>query len=397
MFCKGRLYCGRKTCPIAIKVKTNKIIEQKLKEEFSGEAPNVFVGTYNYPNVNVGILSTEKYNEHDEPKTWSKKNYGIQDVINKRLELINSSIKMNVRDVLKSSKFNEAKTEVALSKKPVELELKLDKKPKLNFTFNQTITPFGPTSKLKDVKITQNPKIPYQIDKVVDDDVSSQEAISKLMKKYEIYYLSKILSSGVLGKNMRKKLVPTRWSITAIDDTVSKEISKELLKSNTIDDHIVYVGNDYGNYFIILMFPDVLRYEFFEIAANSKSSGNLFYDTDYENFFGRKEYAKEPAGGYYACRISVFNKLKELRKQASVLVIRFITDDYWAPLGVWVVRETVKKVLENKPIRFSSQELAILFAKKYSFKHFGINIKEIILKSKLLKEINTQKKLTNFQ
>ncbi|MFB6077089.1 MAG: hypothetical protein ABEK12_03090, partial [Candidatus Nanohaloarchaea archaeon] len=53
-------------------------------------------------------------------------------------------------------------------------------------------------------------------------------------------------------------------------------------------------------------------------------------------------YVDETAGGYYAARLGPLEYLDDIGRQAKVLIIREVTDDYWAPLGVWVVRETVR-------------------------------------------------------
>ncbi len=46
--------------------------------------------------------------------------------------------------------------------------------------------------------------------------------------------------------------------------------------------------------------------------------------------------------------------LREKRRQASVLVIREIKPSYYAPLGVWVVEEGVRKALKGNPEAFES-------------------------------------------
>ena len=41
-------------------------------------------------------------------------------------------------------------------------------------------------------------------------------------------------------------------------------------------------------------------------------------------------------------------------RQASVLAIREISEKYWAPLGVWVVREVARQAMGSDPMRFST-------------------------------------------
>jgi hypothetical protein len=41
--------------------------------------------------------------------------------------------------------------------------------------------------------------------------------------------------------------------------------------------------------------------------------------------------------------------LRKVKRKASVIVIREIKPEYYAPLGVWVVEEGVRKALMRKP------------------------------------------------
>jgi len=44
-----------------------------------------------------------------------------------------------------------------------------------------------------------------------------------------------MLSIGLLGTQKLKRLVPTEWSITAIDDMLGKHIHKEILRYSWIN------------------------------------------------------------------------------------------------------------------------------------------------------------------
>ncbi len=392
--CKGRNLCGREYCPIQKKVAAQKKANLKAKQEFFGEAPNVFVGRYGYPNINVGILSVEEYDKQDEPLLWSKKGIGIQQVIDYRTELVNSAFKTQIRQSQtknSKNKFLEMTKEVSLAIKPVDVEIALNKKPHFSLSLSQDTMPHGPRVKLEKARVTDNIKVPRQIERAVGDtDLKAADAITELYKRFDEHYLTKILSAGNLGIGTNRKLVPTRWSITAVDDMIGKELIKKV-KDNQEADYIAWFGGYLGNYYIILAFPHVWRYELFETLVAEKTS----FATDYEEYTGRKEYASNTAGGYYAARHAVLEKLAEMKRQASILCLRFITNEYWAPLGVWVVREATRKAMQSKPIVFSDEELMIKYAKALVKKKFGIELEEILKESKLIKAIK-QPKLTRF-
>lgn len=146
------------------------------------------------------------------------------------------------------------------------------------------------------------------------------------------------------------------------------------------------------------MFPEVWSYELFEtyIPPNHSFNSGLRSTTDYESYKGRKNYAVNTAGGYYAVRLASLEKLKQIKKQASVLALRFITDEYSMPLGVWVTRESARKSLSSQKIEFSSLQLMIKYAEKLIKKRFNWNINQLLKNSILLKKIKTQTKLREF-
>ena len=217
-------------------------------------------------------------------------------------------------------------------------------------------------------------------------------------KGYDENFLQRMLSIGNLGVKTQRKLVPTRWSITAVDDTLGKDVIDEIKEYQTTP-YMAYFGGYMGNYFLVLMMDEVWSYELFELYAPNVS-WNLYdtlqYSTDHEFYDGRKDYAENCSGGYYACRLPILEKLQKSRKQGSVLVLRFITDDYLLPLGVWVVREATRKSLASKPIEFDDKQGMLNYAAALAKKKFNVDIKPILGSSKLLTEMKHQKKLKEF-
>jgi hypothetical protein len=78
-----------------------------------------------------------------------------------------------------------------------------------------------------------------------------------------------------------------------------------------------------------------------------------FIGGDREDARPKKAYSSL-AGGYYAARLAALEHLACRGRQAAVLAVREISEAYWAPLGVWVVREVARKAMSAPPQRFSS-------------------------------------------
>ena len=216
-------------------------------------------------------------------------------------------------------------------------------------------------------------------------------------KGFDETFLTRILSIGTLGVKHQRKLVPTRWSITAVDDSLGKNLVDEV-KYFKEADYSLFFGGYMGNYFLIMFFPRVWSYELFEMYLPTSllnMSNEVKYTTDYEFFDGRKSYANNCVGGYYASRLAVLEKLKSMKKQATVLVLRFITDEYTTPLGVWVVREAVRKAM-NSGETFNSEVEMIEYAQRLTSMHFHYNVDNILVKSQVLERCRTQKTLKDF-
>lgn len=377
-------------CILRERIKLEKNISQNFNKKFFGENYNIFVGRFGYPNINVGLVSlpeAKKDEQYDNPHLWAEKEYDINTIINLRTQMINANFKTDI----KGTKLKELYQELSLSAKPVDTEVVLEKTPTLKINFNAEATPFGPTIKLEKVRITENPKIPEKVDKIVNDELTATQSLHILYEKgFDEHYLTKVFSVGNLGKRASKKLVPTRWSITTVDDILGKDIIKEI-KDYKHMDYSIYFGGYLGNYYIILTFPEVWSYELFEIYLKTGE-----FSTDHETYYGRKDYAINTVGGYYAARFSILQKLKDIRRQGTVLALRFITDEYWAPLGVWVVREATKKSMEAEPIEFSDKESMIKYATEFVHETFGYDLNKILRESVLMKQLKTQRKLNEY-
>ena len=393
--------CGKGKCPLcARQIALLNVKSQLTKENFSTDAVSPFVGRFGYPNVNVGIMAPPQEEDdswlYDAPKYWAVNNFEIPKIVDFRSSLLNSRYAINIRS---ANKMLELSQDVAMSSAPVDVEINLKEKPKFRLNVDSAMAPYGPNAQLKSAKLESNPKIHTKVYKVFsDNDMKANDAMLYLYKnRFDENFLSRILSVGTLGLKKNRKLVLTRWSITASDDIIGKSLTHEI-KNYPETGYNAFFGGYLGNYYLILMFPEIWGYELFEtyIPSNCSLSLNLKSTTDYENFYGRKNYAENTAGGYYSVRLAILEKLKEMKRQASVLALRFITDEYTMPLGVFVTREAARKAVNNKPIEFSSKKLMLTYAKHFIRKKFNADVEYFFNKSILLRSMKEQSKLAQF-
>jgi len=371
----------------------------------SSSPPSVFIGSkLKYPLVNVGIMSPLEKDEnawvYDDEKYWADNNFEISDVIHLRNSLLNSRFQSKVTDTRLNKKFVNLAQDIAVASKPVDVEIELKNRVRFGRNKDQILTPHGMRAPLKQAKVTSNVKVDRSVDKAINDDIKANQAVTMLYdRNFTEYTLNKILSVGVLGLKKNKRLVPTRWSITATDDMLGKHLWKEVRDFPWIRDFELHFGEFMGNSYLILMFPGVWSYELFELYLPGSSwnpTTQLKASTDMETYNGRKSYAFNTVGGYYAARLPILKYLHGKRRQASVLAVRIEGPSYWAALGVWVVRESVKKAMANKTMKFNSRKELIESAKKIGKIKFKFDYEQIFQQSKLLKQLKTQTNLGQF-
>ena len=387
------------TCPMHNREVLFKSTDIARKEEFdSASPPTVFIGSkLKYPEVNIGVMSPPSRTEEnwlfDAQRYWARNDYNIDQILNLRQSLINSRTKTRVKEI---KGVVEKLQEVGMTSKPVDIEVKLQHKIKGRLNFNQITLPQGLYGTIKNLKFGGNVKIPRKVDKVNSDvDLKAVGAMEYLWKSgFDEQQICQVLSVGSVGLKKNRRLVPTRFSITATDDTIGKQLMKEIRDYKLINDCELRIGSYLGNYYFMLLFPGVFSYELFESYVSGEWKGAV--TTDYESSFGRTKYVSETAGGYYAARLPVLEYLHGIKKQASVLALRFITNEYYAHLGVFVCREAARKTMKGERIVFDSKERMIDAVKKIVFKRFGIDVSSVLKRSKLLDDVLQQKRLFEF-
>lgn len=367
------------------------------KKNFEGKTPNILIGSANYPTVSSGALVDENYKKgSDNPKEYIRERKTIQDILHNRQSFVNSMTRMKVKQI--QSNFAEQTQEIAKSEKAVDVEVELERPLLKRMEFHESSLPHGPSAALKKLELTSNNKVKKIIeDKTSDTDLKANTALLEMNTKgIDEYKLVKLLSTGTLGIGENRKFVPTKWSITAVDDQLGNKIREELL-DYSFADYQVIKGDYIGNYYTILILPGEWSFELLECSMPNtivNDGAEAIVTKDYEFSQGRKQYAKETAGGYYAARLSVLRYLQSIKKQARVIIFRIITPEYTVPLGVWTVRETISNALEknkktNESKEYNSKdELLNELKKELSLR--GIRQpEELIKESTILKEVQT--------
>ncbi len=330
----------------------------EVGESISGASPpSIFVGRFGYPKVFVGPLIPPEHGNTqimDLPEDWFRTNKTVSDVINFRFTLIRGKETLNIHDT--QHKTARLFQEVALAKDSLEMDAEFKKKPRGIF-FNEDIQPFGPSAPLKKVTINNTKMEPHLEKAYYDTDLKSKEAVITMYQKdVPVSTIQKALSVGAFGMEKNRKLVPTRWSITAVDDTLGLNLLEKVRDFQLIDHYQVFEYTRMNNTFFILLMPTYWQYEFLEAFIRVLGNEEVIF-SDWEPNTGKKEYATI-GGCFYSTRLGILEHLERMKLQAGALVFRESYPNY-TPLGVWLVRESTRSAMSKRPKEFYDMKSAL--------------------------------------
>jgi hypothetical protein len=370
----------------------------KLASSVQGSSPpSVFVGRVGYPKVLVGPMLPPFHDDtstYDTPELWH--DYNVDDILKFRLSLVRGTTPVDVKDALKESRPVQMLQELAMAEKPVDSDMVLKKDPRKTVHLNEHIPPFGPSGHMLRFNVGGNVSVDRRIEKVYyDRDLKAVNAVLDLYNKdVPLSRIMKSFSVGSFGK--ARKFVPTRWSITAVDDIVSKSLIATVKMQQEIGEYLVYVRKIHMNVFVAIVIPGAWRFEWIEAWFPNTTWNLMQYGEpeimgDNEGYNGIDHYAKV-GGCYYSARLTAAEALKGLKRQGSVLMLREIYPGFNIPLGVWFVREQLRALLKSKPERFSSIDKAIEFA----MSNLTIPLNRWLPKSKMLQDARYQRRISEY-
>jgi hypothetical protein len=359
--------------------------------------PSVFVGRIGYPYVYAGPLVPPVHEDtslYDLPEFWFGKT--IDDIVGFRSMLIRGKRLVHVRKFEEAGKIIEKTRELAMAVNPVDVELILKKKPRGFLLLDDEVQPFGPSAPIQDLLVS-NTRWDHQIEKAYSDtDLKAVNAVLDIYSKgVLVTKIQRAFSVGAFGVKKNRRLVPTRWSITAVDSIISKELMEKVKTFPEINEYRVYESRYLDNIFQVLMLPSAWSYEAMEAwhpgTVWNPHGREIFLFSDWEGYDGRTTYA-EIGGCYYSARLAVCEQLVRERRQATAIVLREAHSGYIMPVGVWQVRENVRNAMRQKPSTFNTLDDAL----KWVASKLQIPLQRWIMKSELLKNALFQKKITDF-
>jgi hypothetical protein len=344
--CKGKGMCGLSRCPVVSRFHAQAAI--RPTSTYRGSSPSVFIGSYEYPEVQGGPLLV---NDTDNPPDWLARNLGMEDIVDIRARTIRG------RSALNAIAGNLQ--EIALSSRPLDVDVAFEKPVAFSLNFDGTIAPVGFTGSVKTLEIGSNARVERVVDRITSDtDIVANEAVVALKESaIDVYRISGLMTAGLLGR--RRKFVPTRWAITAVDDTLSTSMKKEIVRYPPVEEIRFFTAEIFGNRIICILIPGDWKYEMIEIWGRHSLWGGE-NDVIVQDREGMKKKGYSPiSGAYYSARLAVCEYLSQVKRSARVIILRSVSGEYWAPLGTWVIREATRKAMACPPVICESLAAAV--------------------------------------
>ncbi|MBD3388362.1 MAG: hypothetical protein GF416_04735 [Candidatus Altiarchaeales archaeon] len=309
--------------------------------------PSVFIGSWNYPKVYAGPMMAAEHEAteiYDSPEEWVPGGYEQDEIINYRVNLVRGKRELDVTDV--EDRLAVKLQETALSKRSSMGEVKFRNQPR-GLRLSDEHTPHGPSAFLEEYRVEEG-SWDRDLEKAYyDTDLKAKEAILDLHRR-ETHFskMQKALSVGAFGLKRNRRMVPTRWSITACDSTIGNHLLEEVRQNDILDCYRVYGHQSLNNSYQVILLPTAWQYEWTE-SFIKVLGGRTHTFGDHETNLGKRGYSCV-GGCYYSCKMAVLEQLHREKIQAGAIILREAYPGY-VPLGVFNVRENVRAAVKGKP------------------------------------------------
>jgi hypothetical protein len=392
----AQLLCGKPVCPILLKYRAfERTLPMVTGTTLEGSSPpGVFVGRFGYPKVSIGPLLSPLHGSTellDTPEEWVGRS--VEEVIGFRTGLVRGTARFRVTEADRPEALLERLQLLGLAVESVESQAEFRRPPRGHLALSESSPPFGPSAPIERVRLDVR-KVDPDLDRLSSDlHANARVAVEELYDRgVRVSRIQRAFSVGALGRQGRRRLVPTRWSITAVDDLVSKRLLEEVRGLPELGEVLLYALTALDNRWLIAFLPGTYRYESIETwypnTVWNPSPDRVVMMGDHEGYQGRTTYASI-GGCYYAARLATAEALVRLRRQAGVVVLREVHPGEILPLGVWNVREHVRAALARPPERLTGlDELFRRIARE-----FAIPLERWLRASAVLHDARTQRRL----
>ncbi len=336
--CRGRGWCGRDEC---VYLATLREISRRLRRhrDLDGYTLTAHVSWRGYPRVRLTPGVGER-DVPDEGRELARLPY--EEVI--ELRALTFRKRNERRHVRETPSLSDEEVEAAVSSRPVESTLHVERR----VGEPSRTAPFiGPLVEGR-LELDGTPRVPRPLERVHEDELKAEEAVIELYESgLDESHIARAFSLGLLGRAANRRLVPTRWSVAAVDAIISDHLKRAARELPPGDEYRLLRGELFGNEMWVILRPEPLSYELIEVYEpgapwSDRERVTVLRDSE----VSREEEPEETGGAYYAARVGALEACLDLGRQFGITVVRVVRRKYSAPLGAWVIREAVRRAEE---------------------------------------------------
>jgi hypothetical protein len=395
----AQLLCGKPVCPILVKYDAfARTMPMLGARELDGSSPpGLFVGRFGYPKVSLGPLVSPVHGDTlllDTPEEWVGRT--VAEVVGFRTMLVRGTQRFHVLDAEKPHRLVDDVQTLALARESIEVEATFKRPPRGHLSLSEDLPPYGPSAPIEKVRLDVR-RVDQRLERLSrDTDANAGVAVKELYQTgVRVSRIQRAFSAGTLGRRGRRRFVPTRWSITAVDDILGKQNLERVRRLPELSDWRVYRLTALDNRWLIAFLPGAFRYESIEAwypnTLWNPNTERVVIMGDHEGYPGRTTYASI-GGCYYAARLAISEAMLRTGRQGGALLLREVHPGEILPLGVWNVREHVRAALAQPPVALATlDDLHRVIAET-----FTIPLDRWQAQSALLHAARTQRRLDDF-
>ncbi len=359
--------CGLPNCPVKERLKVIVKTYVKISSSSSflgGSPPSGVVGEHNYPKVSIYVGVSPESSDDDirfleDPQKWWSLRLSLDDVVKLRSSLV-SIVQKNINVKSVDELASKEISLIEVSSRPVDCDVNVEKILDSRILFDLKLLPLS-VRVLGRLKVCSNPKIDKSVEKIIHDyDMKARDAVIKLYEDgVDIYTIQRAFSFGLLGTRRFRKIVPTRWAITAVDRIITGYLRNKVKQLKIYDKYEIYQITFMNNRFTVIVLPGNIRILWLEFwyPRNGFNNRNPVLSLKIEEDL--KGDVETMDGGFEAARMGILEALYRQGFQCRVIIVREILPEYYIGIGNWHIREDTRNVFNLQPLisTYNSNEL----------------------------------------
>src|SRR2546428_7598596 len=230
----------------------------------------------------------------DTPEAWIGRS--LDEIVGFRSQLVRGMHRTHVLDVEGGGKVVDLTRELALSTAATDVEATFARKPRGRLVLDEDVQPFGPSAPIQEFDLGGY-KVDPKLDRAYSDtDLRAKPAVVGLYRDgIAVSKIQRAFSVGAFGLGKNRRFVPTRWSITAVDDTIGKALRERVKTFPLMNEVRGYEAVGFDDRFLVVLVPRPWRYELIEAWYPNTLWNPLGREIvmfgDHEGFDARTTYA----------------------------------------------------------------------------------------------------------